>query len=1286
MVERADRPKRPPLFRSQSDSNPSFTKPAIHNPQEEAIPIPTFLGNSHVSTDYNAHRTPITSPDRPPRNPARAVVVEHPIAIQSPIPAKPARKLTLKSKRPRTATGTREEVTPWELHPPPDSYGGSSQKFPVNGLVSGSTVEQPAPRRILPPPRPTTSSGSNTGISFPDISLLRRKSTGSKLQRPKTSTGAHVLHKPRAQAPASSPVPLRQDGRVTPRHSPQILHATPRTPQSAIATPKDVLETHIEHQAIPEGRSLSQSSSSVTDSSSFGLHKSTSRSSSEQFKNNLKFSTADRTILEELKRNLQARASQFVTKGGTPGLNMAETGVASTFNMGKAGGVGGGRRHHAYPKDEVPYPRSYDREVLDLDVWETLFCNQICSSLTWHEFDEPPTRVLDIGCGTGSWILDCARVWRRCHFVGLDVVPLHPDLIQVGSLDLAQRITWVQHNFLEGLPFPNEEFDFVHIKRIARGVPEDKWDFLFEEITRVMKPGGAFEMIEEDLFFPGRRDGDDENAEEAENNAHSSPWSSRRPSRRGSTTAASQNSISSPTRRLSGTVLPSGSDLSDFEDLDAESIFTNSTGSAGRHRLSDEVGSYAPNTSATSATLNPVVAGKSGPNTISMHGREVGAISEDEEGELRADSGLPTPPGEKDTLRPRLGTDSTIRPTSDTVKKPTRSRSRMHSEPPSFFGEGSSISSGLGLPPPTAKPKSPPSFLSGISLSSSLALGFLDSQANLAVHLSPPNRMAAPVPRHRAPLSSSQMASSEVHHPHSSDAKIRARSPSAGTSKPVSPFLLRQLPRPPINPRDHSLLKMIYNEMHASRFINLSPLSILPNMLSLHFQDVRTHPPLQFTFPPRSTVQPPDDLGDSPHYHPDPTEDPGTETPDSVSPTPATTGTQQTRVRRHSSAASSQKHFFLPKPIGQGLNGQNGDDELDEENFLSVRKLIQGTSPYVSLDDSRSSAFSPHSRASFLRTSKSRIDLSLSDSESDALRSPLSPGSPSSIGSPPKPTPFAIAASASMLRNSLPNQRLNVDLRSLNLHLWARVAEIIACSETMWEWVLEYQKKERAKGTRTQRARSKSIDVVQPRLYSPAPETATDKLEASLAALTREEYEDLLLRFYLWVHHTSSLQAVSQYHLFDSDMQDHMEIESTMEKRFDWSTFRKSPSAERDHFDDACKRYVLWKHEQHSRLERVAKSPRARPLSASYASTNASVFSSFTSMSQETLDGLPSPSDATASTSGLPPQSLPHTLKDGRRRDSASSYFAPRSPSYQVSPEPRRLSRSLRVFVAWKPE
>jgi hypothetical protein len=37
---------------------------------------------------------------------------------------------------------------------------------------------------------------------------------------------------------------------------------------------------------------------------------------------------------------------------------------------------------------------------------------------------------------------------QQSHFVGLDIVPLQPDLKRVGSSNLAARISWVQSNFL----------------------------------------------------------------------------------------------------------------------------------------------------------------------------------------------------------------------------------------------------------------------------------------------------------------------------------------------------------------------------------------------------------------------------------------------------------------------------------------------------------------------------------------------------------------------------------------------------------------------------------------------------------------------------------------------------------------------------------------------------------------------------------------------------------------------------------------------------------------------
>ncbi|EKM51913.1 uncharacterized protein PHACADRAFT_262325 [Phanerochaete carnosa HHB-10118-sp] len=60
-------------------------------------------------------------------------------------------------------------------------------------------------------------------------------------------------------------------------------------------------------------------------------------------------------------------------------------------------------------------------------------------------------------------------------------------------------------------------------------------------------------------------------------------------------------------------------------------------------------------------------------------------------------------------------------------------------------------------------------------------------------------------------------------------------------------------PKPAFDPRDHRLLEYIYNEMHALRFINLEPIAVITNAMSLIFREVVTHPPVILAFPPVST-------------------------------------------------------------------------------------------------------------------------------------------------------------------------------------------------------------------------------------------------------------------------------------------------------------------------------------------------------------------------------------------------------------------------------------------------
>ena len=53
----------------------------------------------------------------------------------------------------------------------------------------------------------------------------------------------------------------------------------------------------------------------------------------------VRLSTPDRAILEELKLGVAARESQFKMKGN--------------------------KKHHAYPANEAPYPCDYERQVMD---------------------------------------------------------------------------------------------------------------------------------------------------------------------------------------------------------------------------------------------------------------------------------------------------------------------------------------------------------------------------------------------------------------------------------------------------------------------------------------------------------------------------------------------------------------------------------------------------------------------------------------------------------------------------------------------------------------------------------------------------------------------------------------------------------------------------------------------------------------------------------------------------------------------------------------------------------
>ncbi|KAI8058056.1 S-adenosyl-L-methionine-dependent methyltransferase [Syncephalis plumigaleata] len=105
--------------------------------------------------------------------------------------------------------------------------------------------------------------------------------------------------------------------------------------------------------------------------------------------------------------------------------------------------------------------------------------------------------VLDVGCGTGAWCLEMAAEHPQTNFVGVDLLPLYPADVH------PDNCRFVQADALQGLPFADESFDFVHMRDLGIGVPSDVWAKLLSELLRVTKPGGRVEICDSDMVPRG---------------------------------------------------------------------------------------------------------------------------------------------------------------------------------------------------------------------------------------------------------------------------------------------------------------------------------------------------------------------------------------------------------------------------------------------------------------------------------------------------------------------------------------------------------------------------------------------------------------------------------------------------------------------------------------------------------------------------------------------------------------------------------------------------------------
>ncbi|CAG8539299.1 313_t:CDS:2 [Ambispora gerdemannii] len=101
--------------------------------------------------------------------------------------------------------------------------------------------------------------------------------------------------------------------------------------------------------------------------------------------------------------------------------------------------------------------------------------------------------VLDLGCGSGTWVLDMATEYNTSNFIGVDSASFFPKQIRPMNTNFHQL------NVLDGLPWNKNHFDFVYQKMMSTLFAEDDYQKQIHEIVRITKPGGWIEIMETNI-------------------------------------------------------------------------------------------------------------------------------------------------------------------------------------------------------------------------------------------------------------------------------------------------------------------------------------------------------------------------------------------------------------------------------------------------------------------------------------------------------------------------------------------------------------------------------------------------------------------------------------------------------------------------------------------------------------------------------------------------------------------------------------------------------------------
>ncbi len=112
-------------------------------------------------------------------------------------------------------------------------------------------------------------------------------------------------------------------------------------------------------------------------------------------------------------------------------------------------------------------------------------------------------RMLDVGCGTGNWLLEVAQTYPEVSLVGIDIGQrmVRCARSQAKVHQIHDRVEFHVMDVLGPLGFPAASFDLVNLRFGLSFVRTWEWPKMLNELLRVTRPGGVVRLTDTEVIL-----------------------------------------------------------------------------------------------------------------------------------------------------------------------------------------------------------------------------------------------------------------------------------------------------------------------------------------------------------------------------------------------------------------------------------------------------------------------------------------------------------------------------------------------------------------------------------------------------------------------------------------------------------------------------------------------------------------------------------------------------------------------------------------------------------------